>query len=139
MSALRVLVGDLALLIPLDAVEAVLRTPPVTAVPATPAALAGLFNHQGVVYPAVHPVEGLPSSGRHAVIVRTRAHGRFALLCDWAEDLEAAGGDALDLDALARDVVAAYASVGVTLPPPRHPTAVIRLKGRSYTQGDATT
>jgi chemotaxis signal transduction protein len=138
-SALRILVGGVALLVPLDAVEAVLRTPPVTAVPATPPALAGLFNHEGVVYPAVHPVEGMPSSGRHAVIVRTRAHGRFAVLCDWAEDLEAAGDDLLDLDALARDVVAAYGSIEVRLPEPRHPTAVIRLKGRSYTQSDATT
>jgi hypothetical protein len=138
MSALRILVGDLALLLPLDAVEAVLQTPLVTAVPATPPAVAGLFNHQGVVYPAVHPVADSPSSGRHAVIVRSRAYGRFAVLCDWAEDLEAAGGDPLDLDALARDVVAAYGTVAPALPAPRHPTAVIRLKGRSYTQSDAT-
>jgi hypothetical protein len=137
-SALRILVGEDALLVPLDAVEAVVQTPPVTAVPATPPALAGLFNHQGVVYPAVHPVAGSPSSGRHAVIVRTRAHGRFAVLCDWAEDLEAAGGERLDLDALARAVLGAYREVEPTLPGARHPSAYIRLKGRSYTQGDAT-
>jgi hypothetical protein len=138
-SALRILVADRTLLVPLDAVEAVLRTPPITPVPATPPGLAGLFNHQGVVYPAVHPVDEGASSGRHAVIVRTRAHGRFALLCDWAEDLDAQEGEPLDLEALGRRLVAAYAAVDGALPTPERPTAVIRLKGRAYTQVDATT
>jgi chemotaxis signal transduction protein len=136
-SALRILVGDRALLVPLEAVEAVLRTPPMTPVPGTPRALAGLFNHQGVVYPAVHPLEEAPSGGRHAVIVRTRAHGRFALLCDWAEDLDARDGEPLDLDAVARGVIASYQHVDAGLPTPERPSAVIRLKGRSYTQSDA--
>lgn len=138
MSTLRILVGDRSALVPLDAVEVILSTPPITSVPATPPAVAGVFNHQGVVYPAVHPLHGRPSSGRHAVIVRTRAHGRFALLCDWAEDLDDEGGELLDLDAVGQAVVAAYASVEPGLPAPRSPSAVIRLKGRSYTQPDAT-
>ena len=137
MNALRILVGNRALLVPVEAVEAVLRTPPITPVPGTPSALAGLFNHQGVVYPAVHPIREAPSGGRHAVIVRTRAHGRLALLCDWAEDLDTREGEALDLDALARGVVAAYGDSDAVLPLPDRRTAVIHLKGRSYTQGDA--
>jgi hypothetical protein len=134
-NALRIVVGDEVLLVPLESVEAVLRTPPITPVPGTPSGLAGLFNHQGVVYPAVHPLER--SSARHAVIVRTRAHGRFALLCDWAEDLDAQGGDLLDLDAIARRLIGAYAGVDAPLPAPERPSAVIRLKGRTYTESDA--
>jgi hypothetical protein len=131
-AALRILVADRALHVPLGAVEAVVRTPRVTPVPGTPRALAGLFNHQGAVYPAIHPIEDSFSADRHAVVVRSRHHGRFALLCDWAEDLaEPPDGEAcLDLDALALRVIAAYRDVDPVLPWERtaRPTALIRLR-----------
>jgi hypothetical protein len=129
MSALRIILGDTTLLLPLDSIEAVLKTPPITPVPGTPPSLAGLFNHNGVVTAAVHPLD-TRSTGRHAVIVRTSGYGRFALLCDWAEDVEAQplGGGQLDLEQLGRSIVKAYAAITVTLPPATSRSTVIRLK-----------
>ncbi|HEV8633790.1 MAG TPA: chemotaxis protein CheW [Chloroflexota bacterium] len=139
--ALRILIGDRALHVPLEAVEVVVRTPKVTPVPGTPPALAGLFNHEGAVYPAVHPIEGRCSADRHAVVVRTHHHGRFALLCDWAEELaDPHGGEpCLDLDALAGRVIAAYREVEPVLPRERAagPRALIRLRRRSRGAADA--
>ena len=130
--ALRILVGERALHVPLEAVEAVVRTPKLTPVPGTPSALAGLFNHEGAVYPAVHPVEDGAPTDRHAVVVRTRQHGRFALLCDWAEDLAEPpdGEEYLDLDRLADRIVAAYRDVAPSLPRPSpgRATALLRLR-----------
>jgi hypothetical protein len=131
-SALRILVGDRTLHVPLGAVEAVVRAPRLTTVPGTPASLAGLFNHQGTVCPAVHPLADRVAADRHAVVVRSRQHGRFALLCDWAEDLAAPppGEPPLDLDALASRVIAAYPAptAAPAWPRPDRPTALIRLR-----------
>ena len=51
--------------LPLEVVEAVVLTPPITPVPGTPAQLVGLFNHHGAIYPAVQPLAG-PRRGRPA-------------------------------------------------------------------------
>jgi hypothetical protein len=127
-TGLEVSVGALRLHLSLAVVEAVVVTPPITAVPGTPDQLAGLFNHHGAIYPAVHPLPA-GGAGRHAVLVRSRRFGRFALLCDWARDLvERDGAEPLDVDALAERVLAAYATVDQRLPRPSAPRAIVHLR-----------
>jgi hypothetical protein len=128
-AGLEVSVGQRRLHLPLEVVEAVVLTPPITPVPGTPPQLAGLFNHHGAIYPALQPLPDLAAAGRHAVLVRSARFGRFALLCDWAGELvEAAEAEPLDIDALAERVLAAYASVDQRLPRPTAPRAIVRLK-----------
>jgi hypothetical protein len=128
-TGLEVSVGALRLHLSLAVVEAVVVTPPITAVPGTPDQLAGLFNHHGAIYPAVQPLSDLAAIGRHAVLVRGGRFGRFALLCDWARDLvERDGAEPLDVDALAERVLAAYATVDQRLPRPSAPRAIVHLR-----------
>jgi hypothetical protein len=129
-AGLEVSVGERRLHQPLEVVEAVVLTPPITPVPGTPAQLAGLFNHHGAIYPAVQPLPELVALGRHAVLVRGGRFGRFAILCDWARDLaEAPESEPLDVGALAEQVLAAYAAVDQRLPRPDAPRALARLRG----------
>ncbi|HEY3109541.1 MAG TPA: chemotaxis protein CheW [Chloroflexota bacterium] len=128
-AGLQVSVGERRLHLPLEVVEAVVLTPPITPVPGTPSQLAGLFNHHGAIYPALQPLPDPVAAGRHAVLVRSARFGRFALLCDWAGDLvEEAEAEPLDVDALAERVLAAYASVDQRLPVPTAPRAIVRLR-----------
>lgn len=128
-SQLEIGVGERRLRLPLGVVEAVALAPPVAPVPGTPSQLAGLVNHQGTIYPAVHPLPE-PGVAHHAVLVRTRQHGRLAILCDWVHDLAAPDPSAalVDVDALAAQIVAAYASVDQHLPAATTPRAVARIR-----------
>lgn len=125
---LHIQVGEARLRLPQGVVEAVVMTPPITPVPGAPPEIAGLFNHQGAIYTAVHPLA--PGHGHHAVLVRNSTVGRFAILCDWVHDLaeDAQGGDILDVAALAARILSAYAAVDQQLPAPDSPRARLRLR-----------
>jgi len=124
---LHIQVGDARLCLPREVVEAVVLTPPISPVPSAPPEIAGLFNHQGAIYTAVHPLA--PGPGHQAVLVRQSTVGRFAILCDWVHDLaeDAQGGDILDVAALAALILSAYAAADQQLPAADSPCARLKL------------
>lgn len=127
---LLVRAGVRSFVLELDRVDGVALTPPMTRVPGTPAALRGLVNHQGTILPAIDPAADQPGERRHLVLIESRRYGRFALLCDWVEDLAASDTDAeqLDPDELAATVVDAYEGLEQRVPEAETPTARIMLR-----------
>lgn len=134
--SLRIVVGDAALFVPLEVVEVIVQAGVLTPVPATPPRIAGVFNHQGTPLPAIHPIAGT-SAARHAVIVRGPRFGRFALLCDWADDLSQDAADVMfDVDALGDEILAEYGAIPAELPAPAATGVALELKRDQPTVGD---
>jgi chemotaxis signal transduction protein len=113
--------------IALDRVDSVAIAPPINLVPGTPPCLRGLVNYQGTILPAVDPMPDLPGDRRHLVVLTSVGYGRFALLCDWIEDLAESSEDAtaLDPDRVAQEVATAFAAIAQKLPEAAKPVARI--------------
>lgn len=106
--------------------------PPVTPVPGTPAGLRGLTNLHGTVVPVLDSDPEAPGERRHLVVLNSRRVGRFALACDWVQDLAAPADDAtaLDIEQLGRDVIAGFDAIEQRLPRAEAPTArIVRRSG----------
>lgn len=109
-----------------DRVEAVIRAPALTAIPGSPAIVAGAMNYEGTPIVAVHPDDADTGERHHAVIVHSRAYGRFAIVCDWVDRVAIeSSGTAVDPDTLAAAVIAAHATGAIPLPEPLSPSSWI--------------
>lgn len=124
---LVVRVGDRLFSLSLAQVEGVAIAPPISRVPATPPGLLGLTNLRGSVLPVVDADPGGSGERRHLVVLIGRELGRFALACDWVEELDSGTepATALDADAVGAAVVAAFDEIDQTLPGVERPTARI--------------
>jgi len=127
---LVVRIGERRFRVALTSVEGVAIAPPINLVPGTPPSLPGLVNHRGTILPVLDADPAARGERRHVVLVASREFGRFAMLCDWIEDVadDAVDAEPLDPDELARRVVAEYESVDQRLPFVARPAAGILLR-----------
>jgi chemotaxis signal transduction protein len=123
-------IGHRRFRVALSSVEGVAIAPEINPVPGTPPSLPGLVNLRGTIVPALEVDPEARGERRHLVLFASREFGRFALLCDWIEQVAAGELDAeqLDPDELARRVVAEYASADQRLPIVERPAAGVLVR-----------